>query len=538
MRGIALLALAACANATPVDEPAALQVLPPRKVSAPEVLGELAGPGAAPAPPGVLVYGTDMGLSYEHQGQTFIAFGDTWPTAKYICDEHNPHNDDTLARVPPFDGQLPVLEFLTEPDSAQNALLIELMRDGESLTLGYSKTPLTLFSDGTHVFSTFFRVDVARCEGATADDPGSCPADEAFACSTNLGDCRPTTSDFPFLCDPINNEGCFHPQQCMPVDPGYCYDTSSSQYDGTVRGERFASVQNIELGMQRADDPGVWDSVLVFQTSKFSNQVARTVRRFSGVVEGSDYRTGDDHLLVWGRPLFVGEEGREAQLYLLTHELPLELGDGGTLRWEPRYFAGLDPDNDQPIWSERQAEAKPLALDGRVDGDPHEEVSIVQQMTVSWLGPPIDQWLMMYGGDDIDFVLFDRENTRNDSINGSVVVRFADHPWGPWSPPVVHYAPGSPQNAGDPYGPGGILYHNECQDMPPQLCERSDPTRPFESYLEGCPAPSVQLDIGRLYCPNVIESYTAPHGDDGLDVYWNISTWNPYSVFLLKTTIR
>ena len=42
-------------------------------VSAPTLLGELAGPKAHVEPPGLRIYGTDMGLSYDHRGRSFIA---------------------------------------------------------------------------------------------------------------------------------------------------------------------------------------------------------------------------------------------------------------------------------------------------------------------------------------------------------------------------------------------------------------------------------------------------------------------------------
>src|SRR5688572_22954894 len=113
-----LAACAACGSGDPADDgaqpsPGPRPVVPP-VVSAPVVLGELAGPKAHVEPPGLRVYGTDMGLSYDHRGRSFIAFGDTWPYAKFICDNHAPHNDDTLAEMPKtYEGDVPVLDFVT-----------------------------------------------------------------------------------------------------------------------------------------------------------------------------------------------------------------------------------------------------------------------------------------------------------------------------------------------------------------------------------------------------------------------------------------
>lgn len=64
------------------------------------------------------------------------------------------------------------------------------------------------------------------------------------------------------------------------------------------------------------------------------------------------------------------------------------------------------------------------------------------------------------------------------------------------------------------------------------------------SCLAGGAAMSVQLalsgnPIGRLYSPNVIEEWTedktAEAGAPAADLYWNVSTWNPYQVVLVKT---
>jgi len=42
----------------------------------PEIVGRLVGPGASPAEPDLKLYGTDLGWTYEHEGQLFMLFGD------------------------------------------------------------------------------------------------------------------------------------------------------------------------------------------------------------------------------------------------------------------------------------------------------------------------------------------------------------------------------------------------------------------------------------------------------------------------------
>ena len=43
---------------------------------------------------------------------------------------------------------------------------------------------------------------------------------------------------------------------------------------------------------------------------------------------------------------------------------------------------------------------------------------------------------------------------------------------------------------------------------------------------------------GRLHGSNVIDAYTEPDGKGGVDLYWNVSTWNPYGVLLVRTNLR
>ncbi len=277
-------------------------------------------------------------------------------------------------------------------------------------------------------------------------------------------------------------------------------------------------------------------SIGTLTSNKFINVTVRTVARFTGKTEGSDYGPGADALLVWGRPGFVGEQGREARLYLQVQRLPLALDRNGRAHLRPRYFAGVKR-SGAPRWSRHEARAEPLALDGVVGGDPHEVLPIVDQMAIAWLPSPVGKWVMLYGGDLADYLLTDAANDRPGPAPGSIRIRFADHPWGPWTPPAPHLVPGDPLVAGTAYGPGGFLFHTQCTSAGPPLCAPSDPSRPPDVFLPGCPSFAAAFDIGRLYAPNIIDTYTRANGAGGVDFTWNVSTWNPYGVVVLKTTV-
>ena len=173
-------------------------------------------------------------------------------------------------------------------------------------------------------------------------------------------------------------------------------------------------------------------------------------------------------------------------------------------------------------------------MDGIVGGNPDDDQPFPNQTAVSWLGPPVNKWMMLYGGGGSSL----SGGPGPDAPGGSIRVRFADHPWGPWSPSTAHLNPGSPTVVGDPFGPGGFIFNPACEDQPPAVCARSDPTRPLDFFLPGCPSVGALLDTGILYAPNIIDAYTRSDGAGGLDVFWNVSVWNPYLVALLKTNVK
>ena len=107
--------------------------------------------------------------------------------------------------------------------------------------------------------------------------------------------------------------------------------------------------------------------------------------------------------------------------------------------------------------------------------------------------------------------------------------RFAEHPWGPWSAPVTVLEAGSPDAnppvAGSEFASGGILRHPGC------VGSACAPASPAPAY--------VVTPYGFLYAPNIIDSWTEARGDGHeADVYWNVSTWNPYQVIVMQSKLE
>jgi hypothetical protein len=91
---------------------------------------------------------------------------------------------------------------------------------------------------------------------------------------------------------------------------------------------------------------------------------------------------------------------------------------------------------------------------------------------------------------------------------------------------------------GAPWGPGGVLFHDQCVDVGDAVCAPGDPRRPPDFFLPGCPSFAAAFDVGRFYGPNVIDVYTRAAGPTAMDLFWNVSTWNPYAVILMRSRIE
>jgi hypothetical protein len=503
------------------------------RVFPPELVGPLVGPEAAPIS-GLKLFGTDLGLTFVHGGRHEILFGDTMPYATFYCDNHAPVRDDSLATLPLSPpGGVPPLDFVTLAGDASQYETLSLSRAGSVLPTGLGSTPGTGFSDGQRAFAMIGHLELAACQSNGTSEP-ACDAEAGLTCTHDVGMCSPLVGIYPTLCDVATGQGCALGQRCIPPDQGYCADLTSSQYDGTPGSVPFTLAHDVELAVQHDDDPAVFDSVYTFATTKFNSVVARTVSRLSDDRRSDDFSPGTGALLMWGRPGFSGEQGRQSQLYLLKHSLPLPVNNDGTVAFAPQFFAGVDPGTGEPRWSPAQQDAVAIAMDGKRNGSPSEPLIVVNQFAMSWLGPPVNKWMMIYGGDVPDNMLLDPNAANGQGTRGPLRVRFADWPWGPFSPAQLYFSPGSPTSRGDPYGPGGFLFHTACLDQPDAPCAHTDPLRPADSMLPGCPTPAVQLDIGRLYGVNIIDAYTQPSPEGGVMVTWNVSTWNPYGVVLMR----
>jgi hypothetical protein len=192
---------------------------------------------------------------------------------------------------------------------------------------------------------------------------------------------------------------------------------------------------------------------------------------------------GGPYLIIWG----TGEY-RKSDAYLsIVPVAQFESGKG------TRYFAGPDA-NGAPTWSERELDAAPIVRNGTM-GD----------LSVTWC-KDLGLWLMTY-------------DSRPPAAPG-ILFSYSRAPWGPWSEPQVIFNPMRD-------GAMGKFIHN--------------PNARPDDGLAGPVIGKGQDDPGAVrggdYAPYVVERWTKLQGSE-LDLYYVLSTWNPYVVVLMKSRLQ
>jgi len=151
-----------------------------------------------------------------------------------------------------------------------------------------------------------------------------------------------------------------------------------------------------------------------------------------------------------------------------------------------RYFAGLDSAG-MPAWSQVEADARPLFRQ-----------SCVGELSAAYVGC-LNKWIILYNCEASDMAVY---------------MRTADRPWGPWSEPQLVYEPS--RDSG--------LCRFIHQTWASRRCDIL-----HEPGRENLP--------GVVYGPYLFEHRIV--GDPrNATIYFTLSTWNPYTVVLMKTKLR
>lgn len=152
-----------------------------------------------------------------------------------------------------------------------------------------------------------------------------------------------------------------------------------------------------------------------------------------------------------------------------------------------RYFSGLS-DSGQPRWSAVEGEAQPLFSQ-----------PCVGELSVSY-NRFIRKWILLYN---------DHQYRRG--IN----MRTADQPWGPWSQPEIIF---------HPWWDGGYCHFMHSSSRFLDCDQVNDPEQSANVW-------------GAEYGPYQFEDHATGDGDS-TTIYFTLSTWNPYTVVLMKATLQ
>ncbi len=496
-------------------------------------------------------YGTDLGWSYVHDGQLHFLFGDTWKNER--GEPVSRTHDDTFGTIDLREwpdgsriaaGSIPLIKLATQSGNSQLAVL-DTGVPAEGL-----KTPVGGFSSGEREFAIFITGKPQACKVDS-----DCSND--FTCESSVGFLgeRPGKSAGLTLACEEGSTGCnadtlFDAANNPIKDTGLCADKSSSLWTESPSGRTSATTMEHIVAVRDTKDPAKYQRIATWHTAKFINVAMRTVDDFDPARSATRSPTSNDwqqrqvyrnyattrslnrRVLLWGRPEFIGVNAKDQSLslYFAYADLPSE----PELAWKLNYFAGSAADG-KPRYSTRERDAAPVDLDATQTGVQAREIhDIVQHQSVVWI-EPLQRWVMFYGG-GINTVplpllaptcglleIFARTECKNVVIgNGAIRMRTAIDPWGPWSPPQDIFVGGDAMRrpTEEQYAPGGVLHHPDCKG---DRCQSRSPSLPKGDY-------------GWLYGANIIEPWTRSDAN-GVDVFWNASTWNPYRVILLKTRI-
>jgi hypothetical protein len=207
-------------------------------------------------------------------------------------------------------------------------------------------------------------------------------------------------------------------------------------------------------------------------------------------------RGQDDYVYIWGSE--GGLHFRMSRPYLARKRASLLDFEAGT-----EYFSGMDPEG-QPRFSGSESDAAPLFTDD--DGIPNPTPApCMAHKGVEW-NRFVGAWVMLYDCTD-----------RTLANLPGIYMRYADNPWGPWSPPQTVF------NAGIDHG---IL--------------QADGACAF-IYTDGvpCPNPARPTVQGGNYAPYFISLFTTGDENSGASTfYWTMATFNPYTQMIMTSAIQ
>jgi hypothetical protein len=205
-----------------------------------------------------------------------------------------------------------------------------------------------------------------------------------------------------------------------------------------------------------------------------------------------------------------------------------------------QYFMGLDA-NGRPMWTDSELCAVPVVYDNPTNL-PVSPGCIVQNpfspqpvdpgtagnVSVSY-NKELSQWLMTWDGG------------RQSPSTLGIYFSYASEPWGPWSTPQLVYSPCQAASYGE--GLGSFIRYPaiSSDDSCSSAEENTGPEGPIIGTgdvpftNDGASGDTVSTRRGAVYAPFQIERFARVADDGTLSIFFNMSTWNPYTVVLMQS---
>lgn len=497
------------------------------------------------------VLGTDLGYVASWNSYNIILFGDSLPSiqdppAASLADEL--HDDAWGYWYAPGTNlnSTPNMSFWTGYASVPAATIHVLDESGTDLNMSGARTPAGIgsFNEGGW-WAVFARGGSAKVCNSTSECTGTCNTSEGcsgFICDTQLGltppllgghspgipchksnpACAAVTAGQGGLCrDSSTNNSLqdFNPSGTVPGYAGYALDAAKQRQLITVATTH-------QVGTNSSMDLTTYQTV-EWLTNKFTNVAMRTSENVWNYQRPTGSPESDDVMWIWGRPSYWSKssKGGEAGLYLAAQTraaLPFVGTGGSTLPLAYRVSSGGG-------WTLNQEDATPLeAEDGWADG-------VAGHMSFAYV-PGLNKWVMLYGGGipvSFDFMggPLPANLSSAQKTDGTIKMRLANAPWGPWSAPVDVVSPldtnddiCSELSDGQSYWSWPVGWNDRCGGT-------QTPSQ-FSFY-----APPLITGPGTLYGASIVEAWSTAVDSKNFDIGWFLSTWNPYEVHQMKTRI-
>ncbi len=244
-------------------------------------------------------------------------------------------------------------------------------------------------------------------------------------------------------------------------------------------------------------------------------------------------------ILIYGNGQF-----RQSSLYLsYIPESAFWSGLDASGNSATRYFTGYQRDGKTPTWSSSELDAKPIVWDNPPTGAAASPDPGTIGNTSVTFDTNTNLWLMTYdGGHQID-----PATGKPSEATKGVYFTYAKMPWGPWLTPQLIYNACQAHSYAQGFG-DFIFYHTYDQSNPKDnTCPTALPSGIMltkEAY-SGPAGPIIGSGLdpfgseaftktGGPFAPEIIGRFTERDGNT-LRVFYNLSTWNPYTVVKMES---